>query len=76
MLSGWIWIRFGKRDLECVVKVSLEVDCTIVILTRFQKYPMLVHIQLRPKVRSFYLLERNNAGDELSMYLYVVNVRR
>jgi hypothetical protein len=54
----------GKRDLECVVEVSLEMNCTIVILTRFQEDPMLVHIQLRPEVRSFILLDRDNAGNE------------
>ena len=54
----------GKRDLKCVVKASLEMNCTVVVLTRFQEDPMLVHIQLRPEVWSFILLDRNDASNE------------
>jgi hypothetical protein len=61
----------GKRDLECVVKLSLEMNCTIVILTRFQEDPMLVHIQLRPEVWSFILLDRDDTGNEFRRRVWV-----
>jgi hypothetical protein len=57
-------------------KTSLEMNCPLVILTRFQENPMLVHIQLRPEVWSFILLDRDDASNEFRrrMCLYVVNV--
>ena len=51
-----------------------------IIQAQFQKNPpMLVHIQLRPEVRSFALLDRDNTGNEFccGVYLlYVNDVRR
>ena len=53
-----------ERNLKFVIKVSLEKHFASGIQTRFQKTPMLVHIQLRPEVRSFALLDHDNASDE------------
>ena len=65
-MSSQMNMNSVEQDLECVVKVTLEKHCTIVIQTRFQKNPILVHVQLRPEVRTFALLERDNTGNEFS----------